>query len=97
MLGIPTLASRKVPVDDLILVDAGRIAFAGGDTEVSTSREGNIQMNDAPDSPVTASTTLVSLWQQNLVAFKALQYANWSAASGAVAYLTGLSNLGDSP
>jgi hypothetical protein len=48
-------------------------------------------MSTAPDSPRTASTTLVSLWQQNLVAVLVRRYIRWQRRrEGSVAILTGV-------
>jgi HK97 family phage major capsid protein len=95
MLGVPVIASRKVTADILALVDAGDVGLAAGDTRVNVSREGTVEMQTAPDSPVSASTVLVPLWQNNLVGIQVEQFLNWSAGSNAVSVLTGMS--GDSP
>jgi hypothetical protein len=34
-------------------------------------------MNDAPDNPTTATSVLVSLWQNNLVGIRAERFVNW--------------------
>lgn len=52
----------------MILVDAAQIGFADGPVEIRNSQQATLQMNNAPDSPPTASTVATSLWQQNLVA-----------------------------
>jgi len=45
-------------------------------------------MNDAPDSPETATTVLVSLWQHNLVGIRAERFINWKARrTGSVAWI----------
>ena len=48
----------------------------------------DLQMNDSPDSPPTASTVMISTWQRDLVALKVERWINWTARSGAVAMLT---------
>ena len=96
-LGIPVIASRKVATDYLELVDAGAVAFANADIQVSATREGTVQMDTAPDSPATASTVLVSMWQHNMFAIKSDLVANWSAPTSAAAVLTGIDAIGDSP
>jgi hypothetical protein len=42
------------------------------------SREASLQMNDAPDSPESASSVLVSLWQRNLIGIKAERFVTWT-------------------
>ena len=44
---------------------------------IDTSKHATIQLNDAPDNPVTAATVQVSLWQDNLVGVRAERFVNW--------------------
>ncbi|MFZ2252601.1 MAG: phage major capsid protein [Minisyncoccia bacterium] len=83
--GFPVLTTTNIaatggsPTDGypIIAVNAPNIAMAEGGIEVDISREASLQMNDSPDSPETASTVMVSLWQRNLVAIKAERFITW--------------------
>ncbi|MNV94474.1 hypothetical protein D3C71_1892750 [compost metagenome] len=56
------------------------------------STEASLQMDNEPDNPSTASTVMVSLWQRNLVGFRAERTINWARRrTSAVSYLTGVS------
>jgi hypothetical protein len=47
-------------------------------------------MDSTPDSPPTAATNMVSLWQQNMVAIKAERFINWAKRrSTSVAMISG--------
>jgi HK97 family phage major capsid protein/HK97 family phage prohead protease len=85
-LTIPVVASEGVPATGgsptdgaaIILANAADILLADdGQVTIDASREASLQMDSAPDSPPTASTTLVSLWQHNMIAIKAERYINW--------------------
>lgn len=97
--GFAVLTSENVvanggsPADGSIIValNAREILLADdGQVEVDISTEASIQTDSAPDSPQTASTVLVSLWQQNLVGIKCTRMINWTKArSTSAAYITG--------
>jgi HK97 family phage major capsid protein len=85
--GLPVVVSENVPYTGgsptdgglIILMNAGDIFLADdGQVTIDASREASLQMDSAPDSPPTASTTFVSLWQQNMVAIKAERYIRWA-------------------
>jgi HK97 family phage prohead protease len=97
LLGIPIVASNNIPSTTgspsegypLIIALAPEILLADdGAVTIDVSREASLQMDTAPDSPPTASTVTVSLWQQNLIAVKAERFINWKLRrSTAVAYI----------
>jgi len=97
LLGIPIVASNNIPSTTgspsegypIILALAPEILLADdGAVTIDVSREASLQMDTAPDSPPTASTVTVSLWQQNLIAIKAERFINWKLRrSTAVAYI----------
>lgn len=97
LLGIPIVASNNIPSTTgspsegypMILALAPEILLADdGAVTLDVSREASLQMDTAPDSPPTASTVTVSLWQQNLIAIKAERFINWKLRrSTAVAYI----------
>jgi HK97 family phage major capsid protein/HK97 family phage prohead protease len=86
-LGIPVITSEGVPATGgsptdgfpIILVNAGDILLADdGQVTIDASREASLQMDSTPDSPETASTVMVSMWQHNMMAVKAERYINWT-------------------
>lgn len=95
--GLPVIVSEYLPSDSsggiVALVNAGDIYEADeGGIDLSMSTEASLQMDNAPDNPSTASTVMVSLWQRNLVGFRAERTINWARRrASAVAYLTGVS------
>lgn len=85
-LGFPVIASENVPTVGASPTDGSRIVFLlanqvlladDGLVTIDASREASLQMDTAPDSPATASTVMMSLWQNNMVAIKAERYINW--------------------
>ncbi|CAI3795992.1 phage major capsid protein [Rheinheimera sp. MM224] len=93
---IPVIVSEYIPTTSdgsiVALVNASDIYLGDeGGIDLSMSSEASLQMNNAPDSPATASTVMVSLWQTNMVGFRAERAINWSRRrASAVAYLTGV-------
>ena len=66
--GIPVLVSDGVLTGNVILIDATGIAAASGDVTLNEFREGSVQLDTSPDSPPSAATNFISLWQNNLSA-----------------------------
>jgi len=97
LLGIPVVTSENIPStggspadgDPIIILSAQDILLADdGQVTIDASREASLQMETAPDSPATASTILVSLWQQNQIGVRAERWINWAKRrSTAVAYI----------
>jgi len=95
--GIPVITSENIvatggsPTDGypIIAINANDVMLADdGGVTIDVSREASLQMNDAPDSPETTSTVLVSLWQRNMVAFRAERFITWKKGrTGAVQYI----------
>lgn len=96
LMGLPVIVSEYVPSETagsiVALVNASDIYLGDeGGIDLSMSTEASLQMDNAPDNPTTASTVLVSLWQRNLVGFRAERTINWARRrTSAVAYLTGV-------
>ncbi|MFG5862717.1 phage major capsid protein [Metapseudomonas sp. CR1201] len=96
LMGLPVIVSEYVPTASagslVALVNASDIYLGDeGGIDLSMSTEASLQMDNAPDNPTTASTVLVSLWQRNLVGFRAERTINWARRrTSAVAYLTGV-------
>ena len=85
LLGIPVIVSEHLANNGgssggiVALVNANDIYFSDeGGFQVDQSKEASVQMDDAPDNPTSASTVLVSLWQRNLVGFRAERTVNWA-------------------
>jgi HK97 family phage major capsid protein len=97
--GIPVVTSENIVANGGSPADGALIAFINasdilladdGAVDVDISTEASIQTDSAPDSPTTASTTLVSLWQNNLVGIRCERYINWAKArTDSVIYITG--------
>lgn len=96
LMGLPVIVSEYVPTASagslVALVNASDIYLGDeGGIDLSMSTEASLQMDNSPDNPTTASTVLVSLWQRNLVGFRAERTINWARRrASAVAYLTGV-------
>jgi HK97 family phage major capsid protein len=98
IFGVPVVCTTNAPVspsspgaDTITYVDAAEILMSLGDIEFGTLTQAMLQMSDAPDSPPTASTAMISLWQQYLVGVTARHAAVWKRAhTTGVATLTGL-------
>jgi len=89
IFGIPVVVSNNVGAR-IILVHAPSVLYADdGATQIDVSREASVQMDSVPDSPATATTVLVSLWQNNLVGLRAERWITWKLArAAAVRYIT---------
>lgn len=90
--GIPVIASQVVPTGVIIAINAPAILLADdGGVDFDVSTEASLQMDSAPDSPATATTVMVSLWQANMVGIKAERFITWlKARAGSVQYLSGV-------
>jgi HK97 family phage major capsid protein len=80
--GLPVLVTEYVPTVTagslVILVNASDVYMGDeGGFALDLSREASVQMDNAPDNPSSASTVMVSLWQRNLVGFRAERTINW--------------------
>lgn len=91
-MGLPAIVSQYVPAGTVALVNANDIYLADeGGIELAMSTEASLQMDSAPDNPTSATTVLVSLWQRNLVGFRAERTINWARRRpAAVAHLSGV-------
>lgn len=97
--GIPVITSENIvanggsPADGWIIValNASDILLADdGAVDIDISTEASIQADSAPDSPSTASTVLISLWQNNLVGIRCERFITWvKARTDSVVYITG--------
>jgi len=98
LLGYPVIASENIPSVGGSPADGTPIIFAiapeifladDGQVVIDASDQASVQMDTAPDSPPTASTALVSLWQMNFVGLRAERWINWAKRrSTAVGYIS---------
>ncbi len=98
LLGYPVVVSQNIPGTGGSPTDGYPIIFAiapqimladDGQVTIDASREASLQLDSAPDSPPTASTNMVSLWQTNHVGLRAERYINWvKRRSTAVQYIS---------
>ena len=97
LLGYPYIASENIPATGgsptdgypLIFAVPGEILLADdGQVVVDASNQASVNMDSAPDSPPTASTNMVSLWQMNMTGIRAERWINWlKRRSTAVQYI----------
>ncbi len=98
LLGYPVISSENVPSVGLSPADGTPIIFAiareimladDGQVVIDASNQASVQMDTAPDSPPTASSNMVSLWQMNMTGLRAERWINWlKRRSTAVAYIS---------
>src|SRR5262245_17893092 len=98
LLGFPIVASENIPAVGgspadgvpLIFVIAPEVMLADdGQILIDASREASVQMETAPDSPPTAASNMVSLWQMNMLGLRAERWINWKKRRAqAVAYIS---------
>ena len=96
--GIDVVVSDALASDQWIVLDAAQICAASGTLDVSQSQAATLQMNDSPDSPPSASTSVISLWQTNQTAIRLERFFGCERLrSTAVALIDGASYSGNSP
>ena len=96
-IGYPVIASENVPATGGSPTDGYPIIFAkapeimladDGQTVIDASNQASVQLDTAPDSPPSASSAYVSLWQMNFVGLRAERWINWlKRRSTAVGYI----------
>jgi hypothetical protein len=89
--GVKVVPSDALPsVGQVLLVDAAAIAANSDAIELSTLSQGSIMADTIPDSPVTGTTVLVSLWQNDLSALRVERW--WGAEKLRAAAVASLIN-----
>lgn len=88
-LGFPVIASEYVLFDSngahVVFLNADDVLYADdGESEIDFSLEASLEMSDAPtnDASTGAGASMVSMWQTNSVAYRALRTVNWMARVG---------------
>jgi HK97 family phage major capsid protein/HK97 family phage prohead protease len=99
LLGFPVVASTNIPAAGGSPADGYVLAFLvqneimlsdDGQTIIDASDQASIQMDSAPDSPPSASSAYVSLWQMNWVGLRVERWINWlKRRSQAAQYMQG--------
>lgn len=85
LFGLPVITSENIPAEGgspngkrIVILIPNEILMADENgVAIDVSREASVQMDTAPDDPATASTVMVSLWQNNLVGLRAERFINW--------------------
>lgn len=96
LLGIPVVTSTSAPLSasgggGIVLLDANEILLADdGEVSISLSSEAAVQMSSTPSN---SASTLISLWQSNLLGIRAERAINWSTRHGAAAACAFLDGL----
>lgn len=99
LLGFPVITSQNIPATTGSPADGYPIIFAmpgeimladDGNVSIDVSREASLLMDTSPDSPESASSIPINLWQHNMVGVKAERFINWlKRRANAVAYIEG--------
>lgn len=94
--GIPVLTSNNVPNSVsagsiIVLMAANEIFYANdGGIQLDASEQASVQMDSAPtgNGVTPTATTLVSLWQENLIGIRAEIICNWQPRrTAAISYI----------
>jgi hypothetical protein len=82
----------------IVAFDATQIATADSGIELDTAKYATLQLDTVGDSPPSAATPYISLWQMDMVGLKAIRH--WAAErlrTGAVSVISNVAYSGDSP
>lgn len=85
MLGIPAIISDEIAFDHLLLIDASQLGGSMDTIALNTFKHATLQLETAPDSPPTASTVTVNLWQHNLIGLVAEMFFGVKPLRSAIA------------
>ncbi|MGF6738360.1 hypothetical protein [Paraburkholderia atlantica] len=85
LVGLPAVAAAGVSDNVLALVDCSRVAMFDGPLVPAVAGQATLAVID--ESGATPVTSVMSLWQQNLVAMRAEKYCWWSAGEDAAVWI----------
>ncbi|WP_292327052.1 phage major capsid protein [Mesorhizobium sp.] len=68
LLNTPLIPSDQVTFGNFYAIDASGLAGNTDTVTVERFRHSTVQMDDAPDSPASAATITIPLWQRNMTA-----------------------------
>ncbi len=77
LFGIDVIASTSSPARIALLDPHAMLLSDSGQFDVDLSEQASFQLDSAPSDPVTSSTIYQSMFQQNLLAIKALRWLAW--------------------
>lgn len=86
LAGIGHVTHTSIPDTEIAILEPGRIMLADDGLEIDYSNQATIATLDSNGDPAVD----VSLWQQNLAAYRLTRWLNWHAAAGSVAWLNSL-------
>lgn len=90
MPGLIAIPSANLASGAVLMIDASGLAMNAGGLKVDVATHADLQFSGSPDSPPTASTVRISLFQSGMVALKATRDFGYSAArSGSLTSLSG--------
>ena len=82
---IPVLVSDCLSSGQVVLVDASGVGAASGDIGLNEISEGTVVLDTVPDSPPSASTNYISLWQMNMRAVVSERFLSLFASAAMLA------------
>ena len=83
---IPVVVTNACAAGVVTLLDASRFAGASDPVTIEQFNHANVQFDSVPDSPPTASTNVLSLWQANMTGILAERWIGIQRlSSGSVA------------
>jgi HK97 family phage major capsid protein/HK97 family phage prohead protease len=87
--GLQFITSNTVTTNVIALQPQYIMMADDGGVTIDASTEASLQMDGAPDSPVSATTVYASMFQMNAVALRAERYITWKRiGTNSVKYLT---------
>jgi hypothetical protein len=90
--GITAIASDQISSSAALLFDATGLVGNSEGIIPGRSEQGTIQMESSPDSPPTGATTVISLWQNDLIALRLERFFGYVILrTSGVASLSGVS------
>src|SRR5262245_30399222 len=94
----PLVTSDAVGSGLLVLCDASQVAASALPVELDVSDTASIQLDTSPDSPPSATSAFVNLWQLNASALRCTRYfASKRLRDTAVAVVSSFAATGNSP
>jgi Phage capsid family len=90
--GVTAIASDSIAINSAVLFDATQIVGNADAVVPGRSEQGTLQLESSPDSPPTSATSLLSLWQEDMLALRVERYFGFTILrASAVASLSGVS------
>lgn len=84
LIGLPVITSASVPIaattgepTSITLLDSSGVTYAQDGAHLEVALHASLQLDDAPSGDPAEQ---ISLWQENLAAWRGVLYTNWSVA-----------------